>query len=114
MGRLLHDDQEVRAWMRGHLVETHETQVQCFPFYSLLLAMNRTNIDYFSLDIEGDELYVLQTIPFEKVDIKLMSVEYIHSRGGKRKIKDFLMQKGYEAIAEVAYDIIFKKTRHSG
>ncbi len=44
---------------------------QCFPLYSILLALNRTTIDYFSLDIEGYELDVLRTIPWSKVDIKV-------------------------------------------
>lgn len=45
--------------------------VQCFPFYSVLLAVNRTQIDFFSLDVEGHELQILQTIPWHKVDIKV-------------------------------------------
>ena len=28
-------------------------------------------IDYFSLDVEGSELDILKTIPFDKVDIKV-------------------------------------------
>ncbi|KAF4525312.1 hypothetical protein B566_EDAN014921 [Ephemera danica] len=31
----------------------NEHLLQCVPFYTLLLAMNRTRIDYFSLDVEG-------------------------------------------------------------
>lgn len=45
--------------------------VQCFPLYSYLLALNRTRVDYFSLDVEGSELDVLRTIPFEKLDIRV-------------------------------------------
>ena len=32
-------------------------------------------VDFFSLDIEGLELDVLKTIPFDKVDIKVFLVE---------------------------------------
>ena len=46
-------------------------QVQCFPLYSILLAVNRTTVDFFSLDVEGSELDVLNTIPWHKVDIKV-------------------------------------------
>ena len=46
--------------------------VQCFPLYSILLAVNRTRIDFLSLDIEGHELKVLQTIPWNKVDIRVI------------------------------------------
>ena len=34
-----------------------------------------SRVDYFSLDIEGPELEVLQTLPWDKVDITAISVE---------------------------------------
>jgi len=34
------------------------TLVPCFPLDALLRAMNRTTVDYFSLDVEGHELDV--------------------------------------------------------
>ncbi|KAK4006757.1 hypothetical protein OUZ56_011915 [Daphnia magna] len=45
-------------------------RTQCFPLYSLLLAIGRTTIDYFGLDVEGSEYKILKTIPWHKVDIK--------------------------------------------
>lgn len=47
-------------------------KAQCFPLYSMLIAVGRTQVDYFSLDIEGSELQVLKTIPWHKVDIKVI------------------------------------------
>jgi len=32
--------------------------VPCFPLHALLLALNRSTVDYFSLDVEGFELEV--------------------------------------------------------
>ena len=43
----------------------------CLPFISILSAIGNPSVDYFSLDIEGVELDVLKTIPWEKVDIKV-------------------------------------------
>lgn len=48
--------------------------MQCFPIYSLLSALSVTTVDYFSLDVEGAEMEVLATIPFDKVFIKV----YLH------------------------------------
>lgn len=49
-----------------------DVTVQCFPLYSILLAISRTmDIDFFSLDIDGHELKVLKTIPWHKVHIKV-------------------------------------------
>ncbi len=45
--------------------------VQCFPFYSILLAIGRTDVDYFGLDVEGAEYKVLETIPWDKINIKV-------------------------------------------
>jgi len=45
--------------------------VQCFPLFTFLLAINRTTIDYLSLDVEGGELDVLYTVPFHRVNIKV-------------------------------------------
>jgi len=53
-------------------------KIQCFPFYSLLLAANQTTIDFFSLDIEGHEKRVLETVPWEKVDIKVLLAAHVY------------------------------------
>jgi hypothetical protein len=45
--------------------------VDCFPLYSILVAANRTEIDFCNLSLGGLEFEVLQTVPFEKVDIKV-------------------------------------------
>ena len=37
------------------------------PLYTILLAMGNPTVHYFSLDIEGAEFPVLQTIPWDKV-----------------------------------------------
>ena len=61
-------------WVKGI---THQTiTAQCFTLHSLLLAVGQTEVDYFSLDVEGPELEILETIPFDKIKIKVISVEY--------------------------------------
>lgn len=48
-------------------------KMQCFPLYSILLAIGKTDIDYFSLDVEGYEYKILNTIPWHKVNVKVCS-----------------------------------------
>ena len=55
---------------------TNNITAQCFTLYSLLLAIGQTEVDYFSLDVEGPELKILQTIPFDQVKIYMISIEY--------------------------------------
>lgn len=80
-----------------------------------MLALNRTTIDFFSLDVEGDELNVLKTIPFDKLTIKMLAVEYVHQTGGQGHLKKFLEDKGYDTLLEVhrddggVNDLLFRK-----
>jgi hypothetical protein len=92
-------------------------KVPCFPVASLLTALNRTKVNYFSLDVEGYEFDILQTIPFDKIHIYVLSVEYSHTLGGKRELQRFMESKGYvtykdiqlhvEIIALYVDDLIF-------
>ena len=85
---------------QGRINSKGTLQVPCFPLYSMLLALNMTAIDYFSLDIEGDELTILKTIPFNKVDITVLSVEYVHG-DDKRELKQYMKSQGYEVHEKI-------------
>ena len=56
---------------RPHPYNRRTIRVQCFPLYSILLALGNPTVDVFSLDIEGAEIKVLETIPWSKVCKKL-------------------------------------------
>ena len=78
---------------------------QCIPLYGMLQALGITHVDYFSLDIEGLELEVLQTFPFDKITIDVLTIEYYinnHPVGTVEKlnnIRAFFKELGnYEEI----------------
>ena len=52
----------------------HDLEVPCFPIHTILLALNVTHVDYFSLDVEGFELQVIRTIPWNLVRYKCHKV----------------------------------------
>lgn len=54
--------------------DTQSFQAQCFPLDMLLAAINRTEVDYLGLDVEGVELSILKTIPFDKIHIKVINL----------------------------------------
>ena len=77
------------AWkMVGHIAGLHESHVfkkagqtpdgymQCFSFGTMMAALNVKRVDYFSLDIEGGEVPVLKTIPWNDVYIDVIGIEY--------------------------------------
>jgi len=78
--------------------------VPCFPLETLLLAINMSRIDYLSLDVEGVEIPVLRTIPWSRLDIRIMSVEYGHGPNGKTPYLEFIRSVGgYYVYADIHY-----------
>ncbi|XP_069110522.1 uncharacterized protein [Argopecten irradians] len=114
IGRIMHA-KSVSEWNKKNRAKADPAEVQCFPIYSILLAINRTTVDFFSLDIEGDELGVLKTIPFKKVNIKMLAVEYSHGKNGPTGLQHFMERNGYETLLKVSRDdwgvndLIFRK-----
>ena len=56
----------VRENVKGSLSEEI-----CLPLYSILLSIGNPTVDYFSLDVEGAEMGILESIPWDKVDIRV-------------------------------------------
>ena len=89
-------------------------QTQCFPLYSILKAIGNPTVHYFSLDVEGSELPILKTIPFDKVDIKVLDIEIKNAGqifpGSYREITKFMYSQGYEFFTQVSdVDAIYVK-----
>jgi len=99
--------------MAGLVSEADEQSydMQCFPLYSLILATGNRTVNYLSLDIEGAEFLVLQTIPWDKVDIEVISLETNHVGevfpGSQREVREYLEERGYVMAATVEIDDIF-------
>ena len=83
-------------------------QMQCLPLYSALAALGNPTVDYMSLDVEGAEEGILQSLPWDKVDIKIIGIEIIvekhdETAAGEHHnafpgIKELLESKGYEMV----------------
>lgn len=85
--------------------------VQAYPLYSLILAMGVEKVDFLSLDVEGAEVAVLNTVPWDKVDIELIMVEVEHS--DRRAIKEIMRTAGYKRWRNLqGVDFIYKKIRN--
>ncbi|XP_023345482.1 uncharacterized protein LOC111714576 [Eurytemora carolleeae] len=84
--------------------ETENTglSLQCYPLFSILQAMGNPTVNYFSLDIEGGEFQVLKTIPWDKVDIQVLSVEThfagLRSEGSRDDIIEYMKSVGYQYL----------------
>jgi FkbM family methyltransferase len=97
-------------------------EVEQIRLDDLFKQKNITHVDYLSIDVEGYEMNVLQSIDFSTVDIKLISVENdlgfknipiigkkLGSELGNNKLRNFIEEKGYTYIARIVCDDFFIK-----
>ncbi|ENN71675.1 protein Star [Dendroctonus ponderosae] len=81
-------------------------RVKCFPLFSFLLAFNTSTVDYLSLETGGTELQVLETLPFDRVKIEIISVDLKDDKE-IGTIKKFLATKKFKYIQKFNYSYIF-------
>jgi len=85
--------------------------LQCFPLFSTMLAVGNPTINYLSLDIEGAEFQVLQSLPWDQVDIEVLGIELEQAGkvfpGSWQEVHMFLARKGYEYVGTVEQDDLF-------
>ncbi|SFI88951.1 methyltransferase, FkbM family [Bacillus sp. 71mf] len=79
-------------------------KVKTFPLQSILDTHNVTHIDFCSIDTEGSELGVLQSIDFKKVKIECITVENNYQT---KNVEEYLTMQGYRLVEKLEYDDIF-------
>ncbi|XP_037800719.1 uncharacterized protein LOC119595677 isoform X3 [Penaeus monodon] len=84
----------------GHLIPGSKKGilVKTVPIATMLQALGVTQIDFFSLDIEGVELQVLATFPWNEVKIRLMCIEVNHV--GFEPVYSFMKKHGYMYVGK--------------
>jgi FkbM family methyltransferase len=82
-------------------------RVQCYDLNQLLLENHIQHVDYLSIDTEGGELKILQSIDFDFFDIDVIEVENNYHG----PFEQFLEGKGYKKICELGPDEIYKKIK---
>lgn len=81
-----------------------QISVESYPMHHLLDEFRLFEINYLSIDTEGSELEILQTIPWERVKIWVLTVENNYAT---RAIPDYLIQQGYRLVYRIGRDDIF-------
>ncbi|XP_018011370.1 protein Star-like [Hyalella azteca] len=89
-------------------------RVPCYPFYSVLTALGNPVVDFMTLDVEGVEMKVLRSIPWNDVKIRVITVEIIWAPEGPEGIRKFMEARGFEFIEKLDYHYLFfdKKLSH--
>lgn len=91
----------------GQVKIVNETVVKQKMLKNVLAERNIKNIDFVSLDVEGNELQVLKGIDFKKVTIKCFAIENEDNIKTIYKIRRYMTERGYWLIARLGQDDIF-------
>ncbi|MCL4132452.1 UNVERIFIED_CONTAM: hypothetical protein GTU68_020479, partial [Idotea baltica] len=74
--------------------------VKCFPLFTYLSVLNKTMVDFITLDIQGTEKDVIKYFPFDKIDVKVFVIEHIPpTKYLDSDLETFMITKGYQLIA---------------
>ena len=82
--------------------------VKCYPLSSLMNTSGQTHIYYFSLDVEGVEMIILQSINWKHLDIDVFTIETDQHR---QDILTFMKTQGYKWIQTISGDDVFWKIK---
>ena len=82
--------------------------VKCQSLLSLLKSLNQTHIDYFSLDVEGSELFILQSVEWDQLSIEVLTID---TGKMQKQIIQFMKSRGYLWIKTLQEDDVFKKIK---
>ncbi|KAJ6650062.1 Protein Star, partial [Pseudolycoriella hygida] len=91
------------------------TRVKCFPLYTLMLAVNHTKIDVLSLGCQGQELQILETVPFDRVTITVITIhleDYFRYESSAdlyvQNVTTYLKTKSYKLVKQLHQNYIFQ------
>lgn len=65
-------------------------------------------IDFLSLDVEGGEMQVLETIDFERFRFGLITIE---NNPGTAVLRDYMAKRGYRILLDLGVDLMFVRAK---
>ncbi len=83
-----------------------EIKMKAVRLQSLFDKYNITKVDLISIDVEGAELQVLNSIDFGKTSIDVLLIE---NNYGLQQETEFLINKGYKLLGNIQWDSVFVK-----
>jgi FkbM family methyltransferase len=96
----------VQDELKQHGYKREEIQVQCYKINELLDSHGIKKVDYMSIDTEGGEFNIIETIDFKKISIDVISIENPYN---DKRIKSLLVNNGYKLKNVVGWDEIYHK-----
>lgn len=89
------------AW-EGH---GKNVSVNCASLSSLMMQVGQKHVDFFSLDVEGAELFILESIDFDDLHFDIVMIEVQEHRD---EINKFMESKGFVLARRLQWDDIYR------
>jgi len=101
---------EHRARMKREHVNPIEIEVRCYTFNDVMAMSGSGHIDFCSIDTEGVELEILESIDFNKYRPTCFTVE---DNGRVLAIWMLMKKQGYVLVERLGGDLVFVTKEHS-
>lgn len=88
---------------------SREEDVACHTINDLAAAHRLSSIDYLSIDTEGGEFAILDSIDFSLIDVNLITVENNYQETGFRGL---LRRSGFRLVARIGCDEVYQHERY--
>jgi len=88
--------------------EFEDIQIDCFNFNELMEKHGIFQIDYLSIDVEGAELAILESIDYDRIQISVISAENNYS---DQRIDTLLTNRGFELYSRVGKDDFYRAAK---
>ena len=91
-----------------HYSKSETIKMKALKLQTLFDKHNLVDIDLISIDVEGAEMNVLESIDYDKTNITCFLIE---NNYGIDKETEFLISKGYKLIGNIEWDCVFIKDK---
>ncbi|XRB07700.1 methyltransferase [Pycnococcus provasolii] len=88
-------DHDASKYARSNPGWGEVAETRCTTLNALLDQLGVNHVDYFSLDVEGAEMYILQSIDWSQVTIDVVTIEVQEHRA---QIQSFMEARGYRRV----------------
>lgn len=97
-----------KQWMNDDRLST-ATEVKCVPLSHIVKMLGFKQIDFWSLDVEGGELAVLQTFDFNSVSVSVVVIECDgHDKAKDAKVVELMLANNFEHVGTFAANAWFR------
>jgi len=82
-----------------------EIEVTCYNINKILTDNQITHVDFFTIDTEGNELKILQTINFDQFDFDVFIVENNYETN---EINELMTSHNFKRIKKIGHDEVYR------